>query len=165
MTKRRQPLTFADAVTRVVGHLTYSEAARISGRSERLVYTWTAPDNAASPSLDQALALEAAYRATGGDGAPILEAYGFLLNVTTVAQSSSQRAFSSDIASMARECGEAIASGIMLTGPGAAPAQVHHAMVEAEQARSAIGSFIGRLKGFLPQANGTSGESNGGATT
>lgn len=165
MTKRRQPLTFADALTRIVGHLTYSEAARILGRSERMIYIWTDPDNDVSPSLDQALALEAAYRASGGVGQPILDAYAFQLDIQVVDQTACHRALTNDIATLARECGDAIATGIGITQTGASASAVHHALVEAEQARSAIGTFIGRLKSFLPRGAGPLGENCGGAST
>jgi len=165
MTKVVAPLTFPHAIRRVAAVLDYPEIARIVRRSPSLARKWSDPATRKSPSLDQALAIEAAYRAAGGDGSPILEAFGFQLDVMIVEQSACQRELADELAVFAKECGEALAVGIAITQPGAvSPSSVHHALVEAEQARRAAGTFIGRLKSFLPRGAGPLGESAGGGT-
>lgn len=165
MTKVVAPLTFEHAIRRIAAVLAYPEMARVVRRSASLVRKWSDPTSGKSPSLGQAVAIEAAYRAAGGDGSPILEAFAFQLDQVVVEQSACQRALANEIAHFAKECGDAIAVGIAITQPGAvSPSSVHHALVEAEQARSAAGTFIGRLKSFLPRGAGPFGESTGGAS-
>ncbi|WCM29212.1 hypothetical protein NDN01_10135 [Sphingomonas sp. QA11] len=165
MTKLRAPLTFAAAVTRIAGILTFKGAARIVKRSTRCVYGWADPDAKSCPTLAQGLALDAAYRDAGGEGSPILEAYAFLLDIRVKAGAACRSALSGDLASVAKECGDAIASGIAVTQPGARPSDIHHALVEAEEARGALGKMMQRLKSFLSIDAGSFGESGGGATT
>ncbi|AOH83638.1 hypothetical protein AWL63_06275 [Sphingomonas panacis] len=165
MTKPVAPLTFPHAIRRVAAVLDYPEIARVVRRSPSLARKWSDPATGKSPSLNQALAIEAAYRAAGGEGSPILEAFGFQLDAMIVEQSACQRALADEIAHFAKECGEAIAVSIAITQPGSiSPSSVHHALVEAEQARSAAGTFIGRLKSFLPRGAGPLGENAGGGT-
>lgn len=163
MTKAVAPLTFHHAIRRIAAVIDYPEIARVVGRSPSLARKWSDPESGKSPSLDQALTIEAAYRAAGGEGSPILEAFAFQLDAVIVEQSASQRALADEIAHFAKECGEAIAVSIAITQPGAvSPSAVHHALVEAEQARSAAGTFIGRLKSFLPRGAGPCGGIAGG---
>jgi hypothetical protein len=161
MTQPRERLTISDAITRIVGLLHASRAAEIVDRSETTIYNWINPVHEATPNLTQALALDAAYRAAGGDGAPIHEAYAFQLDLAVVDQSASQLELSIDIGEVARECGDAIASGIVITQPGADPSLVHHALVQANEAQSAVAKMIGRLKGFLPRDTVSRGEMSG----
>ncbi len=165
MTKQRQPLTFADAVTRIASLLSVAGAARVVRRSERCLRDWSDPGTLTCPSLEQGLALDRAWRAAGGEGAPVLEAYAFMLGVQVREEPASCAALGADIAHAARECGEAIATGIAIAQPGARPAAVHQALVEAEEARGAIGLMIARLKLFLPRGAGLPGEFGGGAAT
>jgi hypothetical protein len=165
LTKLRAPLTFPDAVTRIAGVLGFKGAAVVVRRSTRCVYDWADPDTRNSPRLSEGLALDAAYRAAGGEGSPILEAYAFLLDVRVTADSADHGALSGDLATVARECGEAIASSIVVTQPGARPSDIHHALVEAEEARGALGKMMQRLKAILPISAGLSGETGGGAAT
>lgn len=166
MTKSVAPLTFHHAIRRVAAVIDYPEIARVVRRSPSLARKWSDPATRKSPSLDQALAIEAAYRTAGGEGSPILEAFASQLDAVLVERSACQRALADEIAHLAKECGEAIAVGIAITQPGAiSTSSIHHALVEAEQARSAAGAFIGRLKSFLPRGAGPLGESAGGGTT
>lgn len=165
MTKQRQPLTFADAVTRIAGLLTVAGAARVVRRSERCLRDWSDPGTLTCPSLEQGLTLDRAWRTAGGEGAPILEAYAFMLGIQVREDPASCAALGVDIAHAARECGEAIATGIAITQPGAHPAAVHHALIQAEEARGALGAMLQRLKSFLPRGAGLPGEFGGGAAT
>lgn len=164
MTKRRTPLTFPDAVTRVAGVLTFAGMAQLLSRSDRCVRNWSDPESSASPSLAQALALDAAYRLAGGDGAPILEAYAFQLDAQIAALSACTTALAADLGVAARECGEAISSVVAVTQGNATPAEVHCALVESEQARSALAQVIERLKSFLSRGAAPRGDISGRAT-
>ncbi|MEI6419543.1 MAG: hypothetical protein WCO82_10770, partial [Sphingomonadales bacterium] len=90
MTKLRPPLSFDQAVTRVAGLIGWDECAALVGRSARAVRAWSDPDAEASPSIEQALVLDLAYRAMGGEGAPIFEVYAARLDSEAQAASSSR---------------------------------------------------------------------------
>ncbi len=164
MTKPRTPLTFPDAVTRVAGVLTFAAMAKLLKRSDRCVRNWSDPGTGASPSIVQALALDAAYRLAGGEGSPILEAYASQLDAQLAALTACTSALAGDLGIAARECGEAISSAVAVTQPGASISQVHCALVESEQARSALAQVIERLTSFLSRGAGSRAECSGRAT-
>ncbi len=163
MTKLRTPLTFADALTRIVGTIGYAPAATLVGRSERCIYDWADPDSTAKPTLDQALALDAAYRAAGGDGAPILEAYSHQLDVQIAALTADRRELLEEAADAVRECGEAVAAAITVSASNASPLQTHHALTQATEAHTATGALVRRLTSFLPFGAGPGAGNSGDA--
>lgn len=109
MTKVRDPLTVADAVTEIAKTIGWETAATVGGvTSVRTVAYWSDPEDAREPSLKQALALDAAYRAkTGGDHAPILAAYAYQLDLiqAPVGNTAELRQL---VGEVAREAGEAV---------------------------------------------------------
>jgi hypothetical protein len=172
LTLARDPLTFQHALTRIGAVLTTAEMARVVRRSERLVHKWMHPDERAAPTLFQALALDMAYAAAGGDGAPILETYAQQLESELGRQVASTIALSSALAVAAKECGEAIAHGLAASQPGSGPRVAHQAVVQAVEAQSAMAVVVRRLSSlartplraiaFLPLGAGPRGETVGG---
>jgi hypothetical protein len=150
MTKLRAPLTFAQALTRIAGLIEWAEVARIVGRKERAVRLWSEPDKACSCTLDQARDLDAAYRAAGGDGAPLLDAYAYQLEVQVNRAEACRRELAAEIEEVARETGDAVAHSIAILDPGATPAQHHRALSEVDQAHGALSRLRRRITSFLP---------------
>ncbi|MDB5690284.1 MAG: hypothetical protein JWL91_2160 [Sphingomonas bacterium] len=149
MTKVRAPLTFAQAVTRIAGLVGWDEACRIVGRAERTVRLWSEPDQGGSCTLDQARDLDAAYRAAGGDGAPLLDAYAFQLEVQVVHRVACRQELANEIEEVSRETGEAIALSIAILNPAATPAQHHRALAEVDQAHGKMAKLRRRITSFL----------------
>lgn len=162
MTKARIPVTFPNAITRIAGLITFEDAAQIVGRSDRCVRDWSDPLSSALPALDQALALDAAYRAAGGEGAPIAETYAAMLDAQLAAETACCAALTEDIARAASEFGDAVAAGLAVTGEGCGTITIRVAMQEAEQAHSATGAMLRRLHSFLPGGAGLRGGKTGG---
>ncbi|SNS20873.1 hypothetical protein SAMN06295912_102273 [Sphingomonas laterariae] len=159
MTKRRDPLTFSLAITRVAGLLGWGDAAAIVDRSERTVRLWSESDAGGTPTLDQAIALDRAYLAAGGDSAPLLRSYALQLETSMADAFADRIALAGDIAQAARESAEAVASSIHASQAGASPTAIHHAIAETEEASGAITRLLGRLKSFLPGIQaGSTGE-------
>lgn len=150
MTKVRAPLSFSQAITRVAGLIGWDEAARITRRAKRTVRYWSESDRHGTPTLDQAFALDRAYMAAGGDGAPILECYSRQLDVALTDALACKIALADDIATTARESADAISCSIYVTQPGASPTVIHRAIAETEEANVATTRLLGRLKSFLP---------------
>ena len=162
MTKARIPVTFPNAITRIAGLITFEESARIVGRSDRCVRDWSDPSSTALPSLDQGLALDAAYHAAGGEGSPILETYTALLGQQIDAQSACRQTLCAEIASAAVEFGEAVETSLAVTLDGANDRAVQGALHEVEQAQTKLGTVLRRLQSFLPRGVGPNGGTTGG---
>ena len=163
MTKPRAALTFAQAITRVCGLIGYPEAARITGRSDRAVRYWTEDDQDGQPTLTQALALDAAYRAAGGADAPILESYAAQLDVRLSDDIACRMELTAAIGTVAQEVGEALNHALAVTAPGASPAQVHRAITETQDAGGRIAVLLRRLGSFLKPAVAAGAGPVGGA--
>lgn len=118
MTKVRQPLTFAHAVTRIAGRIGWDGCADACGKSERAVRAWSDPELDRQPCLDDALALDAAYVAAGGGEAPLLSVYAARLDRSTTPPADSAE-LARATASVAKEAGEAVAALVAASQPGA----------------------------------------------
>lgn len=82
MTKLREPLSVADAITEIAKTVGWEETANLVGLTVRSIAYWSDPEDPREPKLSQALALDAAYRAaTKSDYAPIQAAYAHQLDV------------------------------------------------------------------------------------
>lgn len=154
MTELRPPFTFADAMTRVAGVVTWKIAARIAGRTERAVRYWSQARSKTTPTLTQALALDAAYRERGGDGAPFMDTYAYLLDVVIERREACRRQLADEIAVAAQEGGEALANAIRVTATNASPRDIMRALADAEQAGTAWARICRRLTSFLPTGTG-----------
>ena len=165
MTKQRPALSFAQAITRIAGVIGFEAAAKLVGRSDRAVRYWTEDDKDGEPTLSQALALDAAYRTAGGEGAPILDSYAAQLDVAIADHLASQLALTAAIGAAAQECGEAINHALAAAAPGATPAQVHRAITETEEASGRVTNLLRHLVKFLkPTAVAGSGHVGGSPT-
>lgn len=67
MTKLREPRSFEDAITRVLGYLGADRAAEAVGKSTSMVRQWSDPDIDTLPNLKQAAALDAACASETGE--------------------------------------------------------------------------------------------------
>lgn len=130
MTKRRLPLTFENALTKVAGVIGWAVAARICGQAERTVRNWSEPDTSAAISLDAALALDVAFHAAGGDGSPFLSCYSTRVESNTLAACRGREALLNCIARVALESGEAVAATMSAALPDASDA--HFVIAERE---------------------------------
>ena len=74
MTKLREPRTFEDAITRILGDLGAERAAEAVGKSTSMVRQWSDPDVDALPDIRKAARLDAAYAVETGE-MPIGKAY------------------------------------------------------------------------------------------
>lgn len=160
MTKVRKPLTFALAVTTAIDLIGWDTAARAAGRAVRSVRHWADPDRGVMPNLAQALAIDRAYIAAGGNSAPLLGSYARQLDIELANVAGCRVAAAGDIAAIAKESGEAIAAAIQAIQPDATPAMIYRAIAELEDAQPLFARVMGRLRAFLP-GNGAAQRSTG----
>jgi hypothetical protein len=137
VTKLRPPASFEQAITRIAGLIGWDEVSRLTGRSDRTVRDWSDPDNATLPTIAQAFALDAAYRAAGGCDTPIHSVYQLRLD-TEAHTTPDSDAIRTATANAARESGEAITALILASDPGASPAHRARALLETQEATAAL---------------------------
>lgn len=147
MTKQRAPLSIDAGLARIAGQLTagWLAMADVSGRKERTVRNWGDPDTPEQIPLDCAIALDLAYQAAGGEGAPLFEAYSFQLELAEVARFADRIALGRKVADAMREGGEANAALVLAAQPGATPshrANAHREVCEQIEALKFIAAHL-----------------------
>lgn len=144
MTKFRPPLSIDAALSRIAGHLEkgFDEMARIAKREVRTVRNWGDPDTPESIPVECAIALDLAYLAAGGTGAPIFEAYAHQLENAFAAQFADQQQLLRHAQIVAKETGEANAAIIGATQPSATEEDRRVAQTEIAQAIDALKASI-----------------------
>lgn len=148
MTKAREPLTVADAVTDIAKEIGWDEAAALFGCTVRLVSAWSDPDDPREPSLKQSLALDAAYRAkTKTDFAPIRAAYDHQLDQLQ-APVGNREALRQHIGAVAKESGDVIGALVAASEPNADPNTQKNAARELDE----LAEQVARARACLPPA-------------
>lgn len=135
MTKRRDPITFERALTTVAALIGWDTCAAICGVTERMVRYWSDPDCEVEIRLIDALRLDKAFIARGGDHAPFYQTYALRLDLA--AQETS--ACVVDLAaSAAIESGQAVAALLDAAANPSCPARRRKAQEEGEEAIEAL---------------------------
>lgn len=132
MTKRREPLTFHRALTRIAAAIGWDRCAALCGVTEKSVRNWSDPDCETEIRMIDAERLDRACLAASGH-APFFEVYSLRLDVAA-----HQQAAHADVALMAaaaaKETGEAVSALVLAAGNGAAPDMIREARREIEEA-------------------------------
>ena len=147
MTKLRPALSFELALAKIAGLIGWDKASDIVGQRERTVRNWSDPDTQAGVRLDAALKLDIAYRAAGGEGAPMFQCYALRLEADCAEAMACKDALAASAGEAAREAGEATAALIAASRPGATEADRQIAIRETEEA---IGAFTASLAKLGP---------------
>lgn len=145
MTKPVPPLSFELALSKIAGRIGWPQIAAICKRSTRAVRNWGDKDATECIRIDQALALDIAYRQAGGDGAPILETYIILLEQEAVKASFCTDALARAASVAAVEGGQATAALIQASRPGATRADREIARRETQEAIEGFTSALAHL--------------------
>lgn len=153
MTKPRAPLTIDAALARIAGQLPlgFDDMARVAGRQVRTVRNWGDPDTPEQVPVDCAIALDLAYIAAGGTGAPIFEAYALKLELADAAKFGDRHQLLRHAQDVARETGEANAAIIGAAHPAATKTDRARALAEATEAREALNQVIPLLAQEIDQ--------------
>lgn len=135
MTKLRAPLSIEQALARVVGQLAdgYETASEITGKQAGSIRAWGDPDRREQLPVDCAIALDLAYQAAGGTGAPIFEAYAAKLELAEMAKFADRHHLLSHAEMLAKEGGEAQAALLRACQPGASDADCARAFRELSE--------------------------------
>ena len=138
MTKPRNPVSFERALAKIAGLLGWPECANIVSQSERTVRNWSDPDTSSAIRLDAALALDIAYRAAGGDGAPMFQCYALRLEMESAARAADGERLAALTALAMKEGGEAFSALALALRPGATAIDRAVARRETEEAIEAL---------------------------
>ena len=134
MTKRRAPLTVENALFKVIGQISIERAAEVTGREPSYLRSMSDPDSRYCLSVENAVALDIEYQATGGIGAPIYETYGLLLNTEHARRFATSGTLIRQASEVIRECGEAGAAIVAASATGASAPEYRTATREVEEA-------------------------------
>jgi hypothetical protein len=164
MTKATLPFTFTDAAKRTIARIADAELERLFGRSWRSTAdAWRNADNPRWPRVDQALALDLAYAAAGGDGSPFLDAFQVAVSVASIERDACRTALATTIATLAKDSGELLAASIAVIHPDATQREVDRALVEAQDVVTGADSVVRQLKSFSRRGAGSRPEKAGGS--
>lgn len=154
MTKARAPLSLDAALARIAGQLPegWDDMARIANRQTRTVRNWGDPDTPEQVPVDCAIALDLAYIAAGGSGAPIFETYALKLELAEADKFGDRHQLLRTAQDVARETGEANAAIIGAAHPAATEADRQRALREAVEARDALNQAIPLLSTSTAEA-------------
>jgi len=153
MTKRRAPLTYARALTRVAELLGWDGCAQVIERAdgrpvtENWVRKLSDPDAEREISLRNAFRLDAAYQRAGGEDAPFRDCYSLRLEL----ESDSGRASTSDLMSAAsiavKETGEAMSAALAAIENGGSEPHRQLALKELEEGIASLIAMTVKLGG------------------
>lgn len=144
MTKRRDPLSFEDDLGMMVKRLGAAAVRAVAGNpAERTIRDWTDPDTARTPPIATCFALDCAWRAAGGAGAPFFDTYRRLLDAQDTAVAGVDLARLPDMTgTVIREGAEAKVALMTAMLPGATAADFRHAVREVEESIAAYEATI-----------------------
>jgi hypothetical protein len=142
VTKRREPLTYHRALTKVAALLGWDVCAGLCGVTERAVRNWSDPDTDSEIRVIDAERLDRAYLNAGGDHAPFHRVFGLRLDI---AGHETQADLTIAAARAAKETGEAVSAIVLAATPGATPAARRKAREEGEEAIDALTDSLAAL--------------------
>lgn len=149
MTKPREPGKFGAAITEIAAALGWDASAEIAGVRTRAFRNYSDDDTRQTPTLAQALALDAAYVASTGREPPLMAAYLLSLEIaaTPKANAAEILRLTQDAA---REAGEAVAALAAAAVPGAPHSALKAAVRESVEARDKFDEAAKKLSGGEP---------------
>lgn len=155
MTKPRPPLSIDAALARIAGQLErgWESIAEVTGRKNGLVRAWGDPARRERLPVDDAIVLDLAYRAAGGEGAPIFEAYGARLDAAGVEWFGDQIVLGRYASYVIRECSEAEAALVQAAQPGSTARDRTNALREIEEAIAVLSRARMMIGGPPPFGN------------
>jgi hypothetical protein len=130
----------------------------------RTVTNWSEPDTSATILLEDAFALELAYRRTGGEGSPFADCFVSRIKAEQHSDVSTAEEMTRRVAKQIKEGGEANAAVVMALAPNATDADLALARRELEESIEAQQSTLALLtKGTGPDGGTGDRAPHGGA--
>ena len=146
MTKVRNPVTIENTLYAVLGRISIERASEVTGRAESYLRALSDPDKRERLTIEDAIALDLEHRARGGDGFPLYETYGRIMDSVAAERFADAAAIGRIAVIVAKEAGEATAALIEASLPGAGPDKLETALRELEQSDDAGHAAIALLR-------------------
>jgi hypothetical protein len=145
--KVRAPLTTDQALARIIGQLPngYRDAEKATDRSESYLRACGDPDRLERLCFDDAIALDIAFQAAGGEGSPLAEHFLLRVEMGQLARFAHRFGLLEKTEQVVRESGEASAALIRACQPGAGPLEQREAFRELVEAVEAMKPVIAAL--------------------
>lgn len=128
--------------------------AQATNRSVSTINAWRDPERREKVPLDDAIALDLAYQAAGGVGAPLFETYAAQLELAASTRFSDRHHLLEATKELVREAGEAHAALIHASQPGATAGDDARALREATEAFDRFKPILAMLSGRVPAPAG-----------
>jgi hypothetical protein len=138
VTKRRAPLSVEDAIITIAAQIGWPAMEAATGKGERTIRRWGEPDRDEQLPVAAAIQLDLAFQEGGGEGAPIYEVYGLLLDAAYAERFACAHELSRHTLSALKEGGEAHAALFAASQPGATAEDRDTAAREAQEAIAAL---------------------------
>ena len=121
MTKTRAPLSIEQALQRIAGQCSggVEQMAEAVDRQPCTIRNWMDPDRVEQTSIEAAIQLDLLFRAEGGEGCPLFEAYGAQLDVAEAQKFMMSSRLQDYAVGVIKEGGEAHAAIVAAARPGA----------------------------------------------
>lgn len=152
MTKLREPVTLENTLFLVLGRLTIERAAEVVGCSTHHLRALSDPDKRERLTIDDAIKLDLAHRADAGEGYPLFETYGRLLDAASAERFADADALGRLTVKVAREAGEATAALVAATRPNATVQDLEHALRELEGSDEVTDAAIAHVREMIRRA-------------
>lgn len=143
MTKRREPLTYHQALTTIAALIGWDRCGAICGVTDRTVRYWSDPDCETEIRLLDAERLDRAYLAAGGDHAPFSRLLA--LRIELAERDEAQRSLTALAGGAAKEAGEAVAA-LIEAAQRDCPETRRTAIKEIEEAISKLTDGLAAIK-------------------
>jgi hypothetical protein len=161
MTTPVDPFTFAWAARCTIDLIGNAKASALVGKSEDTLSAWKHRTNPRWPRIDQALALDLAYAAAGGDGLPFLDSFQALANQARESEACWIK-FAADCAALSKDQGEFNAAAFNVMLPGATQRDADRCMVEVQEVMTRAGAIVRRIKSICRWGAGSRSQMSGG---
>lgn len=147
MTKLRPPLSTEQALSRIAGQLPggFEAMAEKVGKSASLLRKYGDPDREEEITVRDARTLDLAFRAAGGEGYPLYDAYTAQLEIAELQTFSDRFALLDRAGKVIKEGGEAHAALIAACKPGATQRDRDNAARELAEALEEIKPTLAAL--------------------
>lgn len=147
MTKLRPPMSFEQAMNRIAGLLGWDGMAAALGLTESACRKKGDPDCPGSLTYEEALALDTAYDAAGGEGFPLHDAYALRLRLSIEQRAACERDLVRAVGKVAKETGEAVDALLAASDSRADRFTRETAAREAEEAIQALTGAVRKIGG------------------
>ncbi|MEK9211355.1 hypothetical protein [Sphingomonas sp. 2378] len=151
MTYSRDPMTFEAALDMIVDRIGQPAALKVARRARRTLADWSNPHCELTPPIKTALALDCAWRASGGTGAPMLDTYRRLFESSAPSAVAVDQGALPDLTVLCiKEGAEAKAALVVAMQPSATARQRREALQEVTQGIAAFESTLPHLMVLQP---------------